>query len=260
MWVCWVCWVSNSPGSTVQWERQRQQQQYQLREVDQSGRRALGFIRNKSLSGDTSRSIILFFHSIIITNHPPLCLFCLFTRYKLLLEGMLKNTEKDHPDRPLLQNAIEQISDVASFINDSIKRRENQAKIWGTCACFRFAVVFETVKTVKLWKLLSWTALILLELIPYYTRYIREGRLYFFVFIHHNFITAPGTWVVFGVNSIENVLSTTTGSERGVWCLQRVFRKNGGVHGRVTHIAQGWSGGGVAFRVPTTSLLIPVPF
>ena len=44
---------------------------------------------------------------------------------------MLKNTEKDHPDRPLLQNAIEQISDVASFINDSIKRRENQAKIWG---------------------------------------------------------------------------------------------------------------------------------
>eukprot|EP00903_Cladosiphon_okamuranus_P017118 g15771.t1 len=51
-------------------------------------------------------------------------------RYKLLLEGMLKNTEKDHPDRPLLQNAIEQISDVASFINDSIKRRENQAKIW----------------------------------------------------------------------------------------------------------------------------------
>lgn len=53
-------------------------------------------------------------------------------RYKLLLEGMLKNTERDHPDRPLLQNAIEQISDVASFINDSIKRRENQAKIWGT--------------------------------------------------------------------------------------------------------------------------------
>ncbi|CBJ29090.1 pleckstrin homology (PH) domain-containing protein [Ectocarpus siliculosus] len=51
-------------------------------------------------------------------------------RYKLLLEGMLKNTEADHPDRPLLQNAIEQISDVASFINDSIKRRENQAKIW----------------------------------------------------------------------------------------------------------------------------------
>lgn len=54
-------------------------------------------------------------------------------RYKLLLEGMLKNTDADHPDRPLLQNAIEQISDVASFINDSIKRRENQAKIWGVC-------------------------------------------------------------------------------------------------------------------------------
>lgn len=54
-----------------------------------------------------------------------------YCRYKLLLEGMLKNTEADHPDRPLLKNAIEQISDVASFINDSIKRRENQAKIWG---------------------------------------------------------------------------------------------------------------------------------
>lgn len=58
------------------------------------------------------------------------CLF-VWVRYKLLLEGMLKNTEKDHADRPLLQTAIEQISDVASFINDSIKRRENQAKIWG---------------------------------------------------------------------------------------------------------------------------------
>lgn len=56
---------------------------------------------------------------------------CDVNRYKLLLEGMLKNTEANHPDRPLLQNAIEQISDVASFINDSIKRRENQAKIWG---------------------------------------------------------------------------------------------------------------------------------
>lgn len=59
---------------------------------------------------------------------------CFTNRYKLLLEGMLKNTERDHPDRPLLQNAIEQIADVASFINDSIKRRENQAKIWGACA------------------------------------------------------------------------------------------------------------------------------
>lgn len=57
--------------------------------------------------------------------------WCCVGRYKLLLEGMLKNTEQDHPDRPLLQSAIEQISDVASFINDSIKRRENQAKIWG---------------------------------------------------------------------------------------------------------------------------------
>ncbi|CAN0090644.1 unnamed protein product [Discosporangium mesarthrocarpum] len=52
------------------------------------------------------------------------------TRYKLLLEGMLKNTEPDHPDHPELVKAIDLISDVASFINDSIKRRENQAKIW----------------------------------------------------------------------------------------------------------------------------------
>ncbi|CAM9593705.1 unnamed protein product, partial [Phaeothamnion confervicola] len=52
-------------------------------------------------------------------------------RYKLLLEGMLKNTDKDHPDYKELEKAIEHVSDVASFINDSIKRRENQAKIWG---------------------------------------------------------------------------------------------------------------------------------
>lgn len=57
---------------------------------------------------------------------------------------MLKNTEADHPDRPLLQNAIEQISDVASFINDSIKRRENQAKIWGTCVSYLLHVVRAT--------------------------------------------------------------------------------------------------------------------
>lgn len=61
-------------------------------------------------------------------------------RYKLLLEGMLKNTEADHPDRPMLQTAIEQISDVASFINDSIKRRENQAKIWGELSEFAWSV------------------------------------------------------------------------------------------------------------------------
>lgn len=74
---------------------------------------------------------------ISYSRHDFLCLsmalVCDKNRYKLLLEGMLKNTEADHPDRPLLQNAIEQISDVASFINDSIKRRENQAKIWGMC-------------------------------------------------------------------------------------------------------------------------------
>lgn len=85
--------------------------------------------------------LLLFWWSKLVAWHSrhdgrfslAMALACDVNRYKLLLEGMLKNTEVDHPDRPLLQNAIEQISDVASFINDSIKRRENQAKIWGMC-------------------------------------------------------------------------------------------------------------------------------
>lgn len=69
------------------------------------------------------------------------------------MEGMLKNTEADHPDRPLLQNAIEQISDVASFINDSIKRRENQAKIWGACVSdFIVDVLYPILRAVR-WKM-----------------------------------------------------------------------------------------------------------
>lgn len=59
----------------------------------------------------------------------------------------MKNTEADHPDRPLLQNAIEQISDVASFINDSIKRRENQAKIWGASVILYAAEVVAAATT-----------------------------------------------------------------------------------------------------------------
>ncbi|CAM9537785.1 unnamed protein product [Chrysoparadoxa australica] len=61
-------------------------------------------------------------------------------RYKLLLENMMKNTDEDHTDYNLLQKAVDQISDVASFINDSIKRRENQAKIWGIQAQLSEAV------------------------------------------------------------------------------------------------------------------------
>jgi len=50
-------------------------------------------------------------------------------RYKLLLEGLIKCTEPSHPDYDLLIEGLDTISDAASHINESIRRRENKEKL-----------------------------------------------------------------------------------------------------------------------------------
>ncbi len=50
-------------------------------------------------------------------------------QYKDLLEDLRDNTDESHPDYKLLDKAIEEIADVANFIDESIKQRENQAKL-----------------------------------------------------------------------------------------------------------------------------------
>ncbi len=55
-------------------------------------------------------------------------------QYKDLLEDLQDNTDESHPDYKLLDKAIEEIADVANFIDESIKQRENQAKLLGVQA------------------------------------------------------------------------------------------------------------------------------
>jgi hypothetical protein len=45
-------------------------------------------------------------------------------RYKLLLEDMLKNTEKDHEDYEDLKNSLKLVSEVALFVNETIRDHE----------------------------------------------------------------------------------------------------------------------------------------
>lgn len=45
-------------------------------------------------------------------------------RYKLLLEEVLKGTPADHPDHPLVAEALDRISTIATTVNEAIKRRE----------------------------------------------------------------------------------------------------------------------------------------
>ena len=54
--------------------------------------------------------------------------------YKDILEELQMNTDESHPDFNLLDKAIEEIADVSNFIDESIKQRENQAKILGVQA------------------------------------------------------------------------------------------------------------------------------
>jgi hypothetical protein len=52
----------------------------------------------------------------------------------VFLERLLKATEREHPDYPLLQKALEEFSDAAQFIEEGQKRRLNQARMAGVRA------------------------------------------------------------------------------------------------------------------------------
>lgn len=49
-------------------------------------------------------------------------------RYKMLLEDMYKHTPSDHPDYHSLNRALSLISDIASFVNETIRDHETMLK------------------------------------------------------------------------------------------------------------------------------------
>lgn len=46
-------------------------------------------------------------------------------RYKLLLSDILKNTPKEHVDYNMLQKALDEVSTIAQFVNESKRKNEN---------------------------------------------------------------------------------------------------------------------------------------
>eukprot|EP00002_Diphylleia_rotans_P006816 TRINITY_DN1622_c0_g1_i1.p1 TRINITY_DN1622_c0_g1~~TRINITY_DN1622_c0_g1_i1.p1 ORF type:complete len:473 (+),score=71.92 TRINITY_DN1622_c0_g1_i1:111-1529(+) len=50
-------------------------------------------------------------------------------RYTLLLEDILKHTESNHPDHPGLVQALKQVREVATKVNDAIREQENRNRI-----------------------------------------------------------------------------------------------------------------------------------
>lgn len=50
-------------------------------------------------------------------------------RYKMLLEGILKHTSTDHPDYENLQKATSKMAEVADYLNEKIRERQNFHKM-----------------------------------------------------------------------------------------------------------------------------------
>eukprot|EP01127_Copromyxa_protea_P008967 TRINITY_DN2075_c1_g1_i4.p1 TRINITY_DN2075_c1_g1~~TRINITY_DN2075_c1_g1_i4.p1 ORF type:complete len:825 (+),score=170.29 TRINITY_DN2075_c1_g1_i4:307-2781(+) len=50
-------------------------------------------------------------------------------RYALLLNDLLKNTPPDHPDYENLEKSLKGIQDVATLVNESVRRRENTVRL-----------------------------------------------------------------------------------------------------------------------------------
>ena len=66
-------------------------------------------------------------------------------RYKMLLERMVQNVEKqtpDDPDLPLLKRAFETVSGVAMHINQSLRRQVDTLKLLELQNCFFPPVIF----------------------------------------------------------------------------------------------------------------------
>jgi hypothetical protein len=51
-------------------------------------------------------------------------------RYELLLKDLLKYTSEDHPDKPLLREALAFVQKIAWDCNESVKRAENELKLY----------------------------------------------------------------------------------------------------------------------------------
>jgi hypothetical protein len=82
-------------------------------------------IQDKEVSGD--------FQSLLIQPIQRL------PRYKMLIERMIHNIEKQTPDDedlPLLKTAFKTICDVAMYVNQSLKRKEQQLKLLELQNCF----------------------------------------------------------------------------------------------------------------------------
>jgi len=50
-------------------------------------------------------------------------------RYRLLIEDFIKNTDDNHPDKPLLENALVVLKDVADEVNVAITKQEESEKL-----------------------------------------------------------------------------------------------------------------------------------
>ena len=50
-------------------------------------------------------------------------------RYNLLLADLLKNTDENHPDYRNLEKSIEEMKNIAQYINESIQMNENRKKV-----------------------------------------------------------------------------------------------------------------------------------
>lgn len=48
------------------------------------------------------------------------------TRYKLLLAELVKQTDESHPDYPNITRALALVGEVAMYINDAIRQRQNR--------------------------------------------------------------------------------------------------------------------------------------
>jgi hypothetical protein len=64
-------------------------------------------------------------------------------RYELLLRDLIKYTEEDHPDKPLLEVAMEKVVTIAKQVNESKERQERMAKVWEIQNKFAAKPVFE---------------------------------------------------------------------------------------------------------------------
>lgn len=57
-------------------------------------------------------------------------------RYRLLLEALLKYTSDNHPDRDIIAQALQQVSEVAIENNEAIRKRENYDKLMEVITSF----------------------------------------------------------------------------------------------------------------------------